>query len=332
MFAFPRLTKTWQLTPNIVADTGTGQAATMFRAIKDALLGFGTLPWTCQGSSDSSTAALDGVDRLTSNGAIVAASSGAHSWIVLKQPATGLQVCIDWLTTHGNVYYISVVISVAAGFTGGTITARPTATDEIEIRNDYWHYPTEAWVHVTHVLHSTDGKNTRIVAQVFNGGTDNRALLWEFGRAGSPITEWTTPLIGCIVNLEFESTSIWPLLAPRAGTPYFYGKAPSGTTMQMFAVAPGSFLLNKPATVTGGADALVDPNVPVLSDGDYPLHELGLVSITSSCKGKHGKLVDLWGTIGANDGYFVSPDRERALLSIGGLVFPWQVGLNPRVE
>lgn len=91
--------------------------------------------WTCIGSSDGVTAALDGTDRWTSTfdqTKIVAAANGsAHSWIVLQNlnvgPA-GMQVCIDVNSTG-----TSVGISAAranAPFTGGSTTTRPLSTGE----------------------------------------------------------------------------------------------------------------------------------------------------------------------------------------------------------
>jgi hypothetical protein len=90
--------------------------------------------WTCLGSSDGVTAALDGLDRWGTpyNGAkIVRAAPGvAHSWIVLKSP-----------TMNGADWYLTIDCSAAtdnatrwvfskAAPTGGTTLVRPTATDE----------------------------------------------------------------------------------------------------------------------------------------------------------------------------------------------------------
>jgi hypothetical protein len=98
--------------------------------------------WTVVGSSDGVTAALDAVDRwrgtpYTGNFADVgtaaklvrAASGTPHSWVVLKSPdALGpYYLILDYSTSADN--RIAVIYSKATP-TGGSITARPTATDE----------------------------------------------------------------------------------------------------------------------------------------------------------------------------------------------------------
>lgn len=88
--------------------------------------------WTCAGSSDSATAGMDATDRWTgtydATKLINAAPGTDHSWMVLQHPTLGWQVCIDYT---GAQYQLSFVYSLA-GFTGGSITNRPTATDEVQ--------------------------------------------------------------------------------------------------------------------------------------------------------------------------------------------------------
>lgn len=95
--------------------------------------------WTCVGSSDSVTAGMDGTDRwgATYDGTKIVRASGAvaHSWIVLRSPnftagaitATPFYMTIDY---SGTLDYQTVFVFSKAAPTGGTITARPTATDE----------------------------------------------------------------------------------------------------------------------------------------------------------------------------------------------------------
>ncbi len=89
--------------------------------------------WTCEGSSDSTAAGMDGNDRWgsTYNGAKIVRANGAvaHSWLTLKSPV-GLgpwYMCIDFNTV--NDYDIDLFFSKSP-FTGGSTTARPTATNE----------------------------------------------------------------------------------------------------------------------------------------------------------------------------------------------------------
>lgn len=125
--------------------------------------------WTCEGSSDSSTAGMDASDRWTSSfdGTKIVRASGAvaHSWIVLKSPvALGpYYLCIDW--NAANDQTVTIVGSKNA-FTGGSTTARPTATKE-------WTVLTGTFcenVTTAHRLHKAmDGNGNFFIAVSKNG-------------------------------------------------------------------------------------------------------------------------------------------------------------------
>jgi hypothetical protein len=89
--------------------------------------------WTVLGSSDGATGALDATDRwgaVFDGSKIVRATAGvAHSWITLKSTdALGpYYLTIDWVGTADNK--TDLVFSKVAP-TGGSVTNRPTATDE----------------------------------------------------------------------------------------------------------------------------------------------------------------------------------------------------------
>jgi hypothetical protein len=94
--------------------------------------------WTVVGSSDGATAGMDGVDRwgavYDGTKLIRAAAGTAHSWMVLRSPgitAGGLTnvpfyMIIEWSASDvAPTFYGCKALP-----TGGTITARPTSTDE----------------------------------------------------------------------------------------------------------------------------------------------------------------------------------------------------------
>ena len=92
--------------------------------------GAGLSLWTVTDASDAVTAASS--DLWTSSfdaSKIVRAAPGVnHSWVVLQGPnALDLYLTLDYST--GNDYEVDIVFSKAAP-TGGTVTNRPTATDE----------------------------------------------------------------------------------------------------------------------------------------------------------------------------------------------------------
>jgi hypothetical protein len=89
--------------------------------------------WTVLGSSDGTAGALDATDRWGASfvaGNLIRAAEGVnHSWITLKSPnAMGPHyLTLNWTgTVDGEA---EIVLSKAAP-TGGSVTNRPTATDE----------------------------------------------------------------------------------------------------------------------------------------------------------------------------------------------------------
>lgn len=90
--------------------------------------------WTCAGSSDGTTAGMDGVDRWTDITKVVNAGNGSnHSWIVLQSPATFtssgsyylLIDCNSGTVNNGTIAYANAV------FTGGSVTNAPTSTNAV---------------------------------------------------------------------------------------------------------------------------------------------------------------------------------------------------------
>lgn len=147
MPAVPAPIRTWSSRMNVpftVANTATNALQTQFAAwslkqhLIDAHTSDGTLygsrapnsVWTVVGSSDGATAGMDGVDRwtttFTASKLVRAATGSAHSWIVLQNSTSGIQVCIDLNGTNSGQCAITYTRS-AFPFTGGSITTRPTA-------------------------------------------------------------------------------------------------------------------------------------------------------------------------------------------------------------
>jgi hypothetical protein len=192
------LSRTWYTRGNIpAADTSTTAlvAKSILWAIKAALkdeLTGGTLgaegampaggKWTCEGSSDSATANLTGTDLWGSSfdgSKIVRASSGAHSWIVLKSPvALGPRyLCIDYLSASDQN---AVIVASNNAFTGGTTSARPTATKEWTVLSGQF---AEASANV-HRIHKTMDANGNFFIHVNRHATS----LFNFSLWGVTLT------------------------------------------------------------------------------------------------------------------------------------------------
>lgn len=147
------LSKTWYSSMNLaLADTSTATKAahSSIWAFGAMLLGYqsgtngaegarpGSVAWTLEGSSDSTTAGIDSTDRLVFSGAFTDAkwvrntAGSAHTWFVIKSPSGLLNgpwyICFDYIGPT-NDQTCSMIVSRGV-FSGGSTTARPTATNE----------------------------------------------------------------------------------------------------------------------------------------------------------------------------------------------------------
>lgn len=183
----------WTLKEILIGHTGTGYPT----AIPN--------PWTVVASSDSVNADI-GIDHwITPANLIMGYAPTPHSWIVLKQAVTGLQLMF---ACEGEYYtgYGSVVISCKTGFTGGTINNRPTAGDEVDIVNGQYLAPfgtvdTTGFLHVWHS--TTDGSHTKFAACV--GGFTSVFASFDLATAQTGTT-WDAPCTGMYLNGTAGST------------------------------------------------------------------------------------------------------------------------------
>lgn len=177
--ALPTLSKNWEFSVNIAAASSTDDETDCdetILAMKDALtdgVTF-TVPWTVALSSDGTT--TDASDLWADIGDIVhAAAPTAHSWIVLEAPS-GFQLCFDTGFTNSLPERWGVYYSPSGGFSGGSTTARPTASDEVELSSSTTAiFPTTTFDSKVHCIMSDDGEETRLFVMV--GGVTLLALI-----------------------------------------------------------------------------------------------------------------------------------------------------------
>jgi hypothetical protein len=179
------LEKTWQYAlnqPITGISTVAGLSKAQILSLKNGLLGNGVTftdqsgavidspkaLWAMYASCDGTTAGTmnDGVDRIGVDPAkLVRAAAGvAHSWFVLKSPLmsnksfTGAYFYLIVDVSGADDQRMAQVVMSKAAPTGGSTTARPTATDEwvISPANTYWNANTITTGHVNFVL-STEG-------------------------------------------------------------------------------------------------------------------------------------------------------------------------------
>lgn len=138
------LSRTWYSNTNQACTDTANVGANLLWYLKAFLKGtVGTADgrglWTVVGSSDGATAGMDSVDRWTNtydiSKLVFANSSTARSWIVLQSPgALGMYLCLDFSggSDAGGGNCMRAFASSTA-FTGGSITALPTATKQFQV-------------------------------------------------------------------------------------------------------------------------------------------------------------------------------------------------------
>jgi hypothetical protein len=339
--ALPSLDKTWQFNVNnkrgnIPPPSGSNleDHRDMMFMIKQSLIGetFAgvSLGWTGVWSVESSNAG-DGVDfgvgdRWVNTNDIVWANTGVnHSWIVFRQAATGQEFCVDCDSTESR--RITLTWSPAArygaahGGTDGTATDRPTASDEMTLRDP----ATQLWIGgqqgefaaCIHTMISTDGECTRVIAQIQN----ETSLFWLFDLAKNPVSGWTNPSIATVLGSINSTASITEIydLVDNDVTYGIHGSIP----MTMYMGIEGVIL--EPIT-----DSFYMPTANEI-DGSWPMLPIGLISEVAGARGRHGEVYDLWfGAQNQQPGTTYPDNLTRQFVYFDEIILPWD-GSAPQV-
>lgn len=272
----------------------------------------GTAAWTVVGSSDSVNFNMAGTDLLVAPANIVQGTVN-HSWIVLQQPLQGnapgyLQVCFDW--NGATAALMSMAFSVSAGFTGGAINARPTATDEvipITLGTIFGGTSSTGSCGVN-CLKSTDGKSTRIV--VTRDGTFEVRALWMFEELVDIESYWPSKSIVCVAPLAQVSLS---------GSVYIFNYQGGSHSGRLTWAGVTDYVLSdtfSPATM------MHRPSY----GGEWPVFPVGFCNTVGTNKGRLGNVADMWAApYSMPTGQYLgsSLGGEFQYVNIGGFVFPW---------
>ena len=326
--ALPVLSKTWQFSVNNVVTWQVDASTTLKKLIfqfKAILLALPLAPWVVVSSSDSSTAGASDKWLTYANCVAGSGSGNARAWIVLRNSVTNVQLLMD-MNGNGNSPNplesgMTWVMSPAAGFTGGSTTARPTATDEILITavtgngNNagfflYYNSSTPQQV-VLNVMQSTDGQCLRWI--MFANGLSRHFGILDF--LAEAVSGFTNP-----VFMNVSSTG---------GVEPGYGNTLNTTTT----------LFRKGATVYGGnwtAEGIRSQNMPENSisivpneyDGTWPMYPAGFMGSTTNTRGRLGRFYDIWfGASVLGEGFCYPNDGTRQFLQVGGVIVPWNGSL-----
>lgn len=309
----PTLAKTWQFSTvafNLAIPAQGSAGATnkrIMRTLKNALIGFPSNPWTVVSSSNSIVA--NSSDNWNSDADIVN-SGGAHSWIVLEQAGINgnFQVCIDCNNATASFQIATIVISNNAGFTGGSTSARPTATDETVIINiGNWTGISTDIASRLSVMQSSDGECTRI----YLAASGTSRMLCIFDKPAQPVTGWVNP-----------SYTLW-ILDPTFANMFsnYNGKMRHSSTNGNAVMTTEGY-----GTVMGTQDTAWG-NIPNEISSEWNMFTVGIASNTVGCRGRHGYLYDLWtgsASIATGDSY--PGDASNQFAQFGTIILPWNGG------
>jgi len=174
---------------------------------------------------------------------------------------------------------------MSAGFTGGSTTARPTATDQfIALNAAGWGGPTADQAMRWSTEISTDGNCNRVIIA---GGGSLRGL-WVFEKMSSPETGVTYPIGDYVTGTSAGSispaTGAWNIF-PIAATS---GTGAIGFVTQLTGLtSPSSFTTN------------------------WPIVPAALIGNTTGCFGYIGMFQDMWmgsGSVATGDSYPGAPN------------------------
>ena len=310
-------TRTWQYDRNNSV-AASGSALTdhrqVLKDIIDALLAFATAPCTCLGSSDSTTAGLDTVNRLDALAKFVWDAPGnAHSWIVLKQTALsstgqGWQLLISCENADANGKVLTVYHSVSAGFTGGSTTDRPTATDEQAIlANVQWLTASGTSVGpiVWNVqLCSVAGSGAIRIFAFYN---DFNILYASFERYGNVQGTQSYPVI---CSWFGGTTASDVALSSAFMSTGVYARPVSNNVNARYSALAGNL---------GNADAAIQTSWSVYS-GFWPADEIWISDTTNICR--LGKIVDLY--FGSTNAAFATYPSDGSFVwgTVGNVIVP----------
>lgn len=314
--ALPTLTKTWQHSVNnqtLALGTALADNKRTMRGIKNALIGFATNPAVVKYSCNGTTAgtAGDGVDRWSADSDLVWANAGtAHSWIVLLLAgiSSNHQVLISLEGASGAGAIVTIYESQSVGFSGGSTTARPTATDEFAVSaGGSWSSSSDISARF-HVMQSTDGQCTRVVL----GQSSKAVCVWIFDKPQNPSTGWTNPSVGM---LAYNASGLPIATFVTTGTP-------------LARMRNGSTNGNVTFTVEGIGNSFPSDtaigNIANEIDATWDLWPVGLACLTTGIRGRHGTLFDAWfGSAVIADGECYPDDGSKQFAQFGCWVLPW---------
>jgi hypothetical protein len=316
----PTLEKTWQHSANnVIAAQGTPLATNrrILRTLKNLMLAFGSSAWTTRYSSNGTApgtgSAGDGVDHWAADGDLIWNSAGsAHSWYVFRQAGITATfeflISLEGVSADGSI--LTAYISPSATFTGGTSTARPTATDEIPLRTGaVWGGTSSADSGVIlNVMMSTDGQCTRVVIN----DTSLPSTFLMLDKPKNPPAAWTNPCFG-----------VW--LGAATGVPTYSDVSGAILHLRLSATVTTAFMTQEAFGTSTTARMLGAAAIGANElTGEFPVLPIGIWCDNSPLRGQQGQIFDFWlGYTSVANGDTYPNDATRQFVQFGVGIHPW---------
>lgn len=306
------LSKSWQFNVNqVIKQTGVTNTdfRTLMLAIKNALIGFSSHPWTVVGSNNTVAAGLDAVDRWTVIGDLVWSLGSTASWIVLTNAGLGTyQLLISLEGSSGAGSNFEIRASPGGLYTGGATNARPTATDEIIIGSTIPWCDSGLTSRVRTALHvamSTDGQCTRIWMCTQQGLVTG---CWIFDKLSDAV--FSVPVVALIQASSSHALTFAGLI----------------TSSSNWKVRANGGLISAIGTAEAFGTSVLPTGTSTNFDSDldqtWPVEPMGLATQTRGAAGHLGTFQDLW-CASAQLAVGQMLGTSRKAVSLSPLIMPW---------
>lgn len=297
--------------------------------------GLFTVPLTVKGSSAGSTgkgAAMDGRDRWLTASDLQSSTSdvGNKSWIVW-QTASGGEFLVIHRTNSSTLDWIrsELYVSPEMGFTGGSATVKPTATDQVlHVGN------TTEWLGDSSVQNDTSYHNLWI-------DSTGQNFMWVHVSNNLASTAWFSLVaVDTSEDAQIPWTGSHNVMACDRGidstilTFAQYNDNPQlSATIDQGGVNGGPFSAAVYITCEMITNAMngehfdFEPD-ELTSPREYIFWPMGLASLTTGIRGRYGRIRDLfWGNsntfTGDIQGGTFPQDNSKQWIKIGNMIYPW---------
>lgn len=355
----PTLQETWYFAPNILVSESSDllmRQELMFQIVR-RMIGNAAGDWVVQGtgasgtpskfwtviSSSNGTTAGTGNNWSSRSDCVWANEGSNHSWILLRlTDFFGSGDHLEWVISlngdassrHGAIgaWETRNNGGTFPGFTGGTVTNRPSSTQEVQLRpDDASNATTGGWMGLDSSLitnrrfsvwASQTGQEWRVL--MFTGG--QCPAIWAAGElTNTPVIDatgvsgWDFPCHSIIFSVDSDSdiTTVDRFSDSSGDNHWTLGELNTTRTLGSFILVP--YVLNS-AWVTSA-------NAANAFDGSLPFMNMALVLDNASVRGPStmGYLKDMWWGLSQPtvSGDSLPDDGTHQFVYAGQMVFPW---------